>query len=138
DGLPLALLEREITPAPPISAAALRRGDLTITLEWDNDADMDLQLYEPDGSHVYFGNPSSISGARLDVDANAACDRNFGRRETITWPSGQPRLGTHRIVVSEYAVCNQGRANWTLEVRIGAEVILRETGTGGAEFEFRR
>ncbi|MFQ3660451.1 MAG: hypothetical protein SNJ54_16005, partial [Anaerolineae bacterium] len=129
DGLPLALLEREITPAPPISAAALRRGDLTITLEWDNDADMDLQLFEPDGAHVYFGNPSSISGARLDVDANAACDRNFGRRETITWPSGQPRLGTHRIVVSEYAVCNQGRANWTLEVRIGAEVILRETGT---------
>lgn len=138
EGLPISLLEREITPAAPISAAALRRGDLTISLEWDNDADMDLQLFEPDGAHVYFDNPSSTSGARLDVDANAACTRNFGTRETITWPSGQPRLGTHRIVVSEYRLCAQGAANWTLEVRIGAEVILRETGTGSAEFEFRR
>ncbi len=138
NGLPLSLLEREITPAAPISAAALRRGDLTITLEWDNDADMDLQLIEPDGSLVFYGNPSSTSGAQLDVDANAACARDFGTRETITWPSGQPRLGTHRIVVSEFRLCSQGVANWTLEVRIGAEVILRETGTGSAEFQFRR
>ncbi|MFW5748539.1 MAG: SH3 domain-containing protein [Chloroflexota bacterium] len=136
--LPLNALEREIEVAEPIDPEEIRTGDMTITLTWDNGADMDLWMIEPDGATVYYGNPGSISGAQLDVDANAACDRNFGTQETISWPSGQPRLGVHTVQVREWDDCGDGAANWQLTVRIGEEIVLDEKGTGEASFEISR
>jgi hypothetical protein len=136
--LPIAGLEQPITIAEPLAESQILTGDVAINLTWDNGADMDIWLVEPDGAIIYYGNPSSISGAQLDQDTNAACDANFGNQENITWPTGQPRLGVHTLWVREWSDCGYGTATWTLTVTIGETVVLQETGQGEAEFSFER
>jgi len=43
------------------------RGVITATLTWGNEPDVDLHVYEPNGTHVYWRNKSGSSGL-LDVD----------------------------------------------------------------------
>lgn len=50
--------------APPAEAET---GFFTATLTWDGAGDVDLHVYEPSGSHVYYGAKTGISGY-LDVD----------------------------------------------------------------------
>lgn len=136
--LPVNILPERIEVAEPLAESQILRGDVRINLTWDTGADMDVWLIEPDGTTIFYGSPSSISGAQLDQDTNAACQRNFGRQENITWPTGQPRLGTHTVRVREWSACNEPPANWTLTVTIGDTVVLQESGTGDADFSFER
>lgn len=136
--LPVASLERPVQVADPMTQASRNLGDVVITLAWDNGADMDLALVEPDGYVVESGSISPVSGAQLDVDANAACVRNFGSVERITWPTGQPRLGTHIIQVREWDLCGGEPATWTLTVTVGDDVVLLDSGSGSASYEFDR
>lgn len=136
--LPVNILPERIEVAEPLDESQIIRGDVRINLTWDTSADMDVWLIEPDGATIFYGSPSSISGAQLDQDTNAACQRNFGTQENITWPTGQPRLGTHTVRVREWSACDQPSANWTLTVTIGETVVLLETGTGDADFSFER
>jgi hypothetical protein len=136
--LPTKQLPEVIEVAPPASTEMLVRGDVRINLTWDSDADLDLYLVEPDGTTIFFGSPSSNSGALLDQDTNFVCEDNFGTEENITWPTGQPLLGTHTIQVRTWDLCSDGFANWTVTVTIGDTVVLQESGTGDADFTFER
>lgn len=51
--------------APP--QTGILSGLFTGTLTWSHDADVDLHVYEPDGTHVYWANKLGISG-QLDRD----------------------------------------------------------------------
>lgn len=127
-----------ITPPDPNIDVA-RIGDLLVTLTWDNNADMDLFLTEPTGTTLSYRNPSSPTGAALNMDINEDCDQDSAPYvETITWPNGQARLGTYEILVSEYSLCGDGAANWTLTVEADGIVILEESGSGEASFNFQR
>ena len=44
-----------------------QQGVITVTLEWGAEPDVDLHIFEPNGSHVYYGNMQGQSGY-LDVD----------------------------------------------------------------------
>lgn len=136
--LPLEALPQQTFMAEPAVSAALTGGEVVITLLWDNNADMDLYLTEPNGNIIYYGDQSSFSGAQLDIDANPACEITQQNEENITWPTGQPRLGTYTVSVDVFDECELPLANWTLTVRIGNEVIINESGTGNAEFTFHR
>ncbi len=43
------------------------QGLITVTLEWGAEPDVDLHVFEPNGTHVYYENPQGKSGY-LDVD----------------------------------------------------------------------
>ena len=45
-------------------------GNLTVSLIWDTTDDLDLFVFEPDGTRVGPGDPKSKNGGVLDVDAN--------------------------------------------------------------------
>ena len=43
-------------------------GDVQITLTWDNTADLDLHVIDPQGERIAYFSPTSTSGGMLDVD----------------------------------------------------------------------
>jgi Ca-activated chloride channel family protein len=48
-------------------------GDITVTLCWDDRADLDLHAICPNGNHIHFGDKQGGSiegGGYLDVDMN--------------------------------------------------------------------
>lgn len=135
----LPALPEAITIADAADTDIAIAGDVEIELTWDNGADLDLFMVEPSGSTISYRNPSSFSGAQLSTDINADCEQSTAPfTETITWPTGQPRLGTYQLVVSEFANCGAGTANWTLTVTAGGVVLLEESGTGENVFSFER
>ncbi len=130
--LPLGALKRPITPARAGTGitAGLGQGDVQITLTWDNDADMDLSVTEPNGDTIgYFDRISRTSG-QLDVDSNFPCGSNLGSVENIYWPLDESPNGRYQVRVNQYSNCGDGRANWTLTVRVEGEVVIQEEGQG--------
>lgn len=75
------------------------KGDLKITLLWDYDADMDLHVIEPDGTHIYYGNrrPTNSRGY-LDVDNTRG---GPGAAENVYWDTPNP--GSYRVYVRYYS-----------------------------------
>lgn len=73
-------------------------GELQIQLNWEeNSTDLDLYVFEPDGSVIYYGNPSGTgSGGALDVD-----DLDGGGPENIFY-SSLPPDGTYTVEVDFY------------------------------------
>lgn len=140
-GLPLDLLPRPITAAPPLASnlAGLATGDVQVTLIWDNDADMDVSVSEPNGSRIWYGNRSSSTGGQLDIDSNFPCGSNLGSVENIYWPVNQSPRGNFQVTVNEFSECGDGDANWQLIVRVEGQVVLDERGVGGsASYTFSR
>lgn len=45
-------------------------GNLTVSLLWNTNDDLDLYVIEPDGTRVGPGSPESKNGGKLDIDAN--------------------------------------------------------------------
>ncbi len=70
-GLPTgpSLMSAYVAQIDAIEAPEGEAGDgiVTITLEWGGEPDVDLHVFEPDGSHVYYSTPQGTSGY-LDVD----------------------------------------------------------------------
>ena len=59
-----------------------------------------------------------------------------GGVEDIFWPDGaSPAHGTYVVFVRQYASCGT-EAEWTAEVRINGELVVRKTGTGTGVFSF--
>ncbi len=115
-------------------------GVVQVTLIWDNDNDLDLHLIEPNGTRIWYGSRGpTATGGLLDRDDNVfVCgnDPTPGGVENIFWPvEAHPDAGTYRAIVDVYASCGTA-ANWTMEVRIGNQLVLRETGTTEEAFDF--
>lgn len=72
-------------------------GDLKATLSWNFYADIDLHAIEPDGSHIYWYNPTAPSGGFLDVDNR---DGGNGATENIYWRN--PENGTYTFYLHYY------------------------------------
>jgi hypothetical protein len=65
--------------------------DLEISVWWDQPSDVDLNVIEPSGEEVYWGNNISASGGMLDQDSNIDCQIDNKNNESIRWtaaPSG--------------------------------------------------
>jgi len=85
--------------AKRLSATGAATGEITATLLWNSNADLDLVVYCPSGRMLDYQNPQACGGT-LDVDANAARDSLSDRPvENVFWPAGQAEPGTYRIVV---------------------------------------
>ncbi len=118
----------------------LGTGDVQVTLRWNNIADLDLHVREPNGTEIYFGNPSSSTGGQLDVDANYPCGSNLLYVENIFWPRGTAPSGTYQVQVVQFQSCGASSSpNWSLTVLVDGRTVLSQSGTGSSGwFTFSR
>jgi hypothetical protein len=115
-------------------AQELGTGDVQVTLRWNKTADLDLHVFDPDGEEIYFGNPSSSSGGRLDVDANGDRDSEdqctnttSSPVENIFWPTGGAPKGGYVVQVDYFSECyEEGTTSFTLEVRVDGDVRYQD------------
>jgi len=121
-----------LTIPPDITVGS---GDVQVTLIWDTDSDMDLHVVDPDGFEIYFVATESSSGGLLDVDDIPSSGDTGPHVENIFWPTGGAPPGTYSAWVRHYDSLAGGPSTFTLEVRVGGEVIHRETGTLTEETE---
>ncbi len=107
----------------------LGTGDVQVTLRWDNSADLDLHVTDPAGEEIYFAVPSSTSGGRLDVDANATCEGD-PPVENIFWPTGEAPTGTYSVAVEHYSACDStGPANYVVTILVNGQEVNSVSGT---------
>ncbi|MFN8374415.1 MAG: SH3 domain-containing protein [Anaerolineae bacterium] len=139
--LPIDALKRQIEIAPAGSGiyAGLGTGDVQVTLAWDNDADYDLYVTEPNGQTIFYGSRISSTNGQLDIDSNYPCGSNLGSVENIFWPLDESPEGTFTVQINQFSTCGDGNGNWTLVVRVDGEVVLQEEGSGDSQqFRFNR
>ena len=77
-------------------------GEVTVTLAWDSDTDLDLHIVCPNGQRINFNTPSGCGG-QLDVDMNALGNDRLSWQpvENIVWANGAPP-GRYQVRVDNY------------------------------------
>ena len=90
-------------------------GIFTVTLEWGGQPDVDLHVFEPDGSHVYYSAPAGTAGY-LDVDdtSGSGPEHYYASCERLL-------AGTYRVGVNYY----RGDGPETARVQIEAGDAVR-------------
>jgi len=85
--------------ASRLSAMGAATGEITATLLWDGNADLDLVVSCPSGQSLDYLTPQGCGGM-LDVDANATRN-DLSKRpvENIFWPASKAAPGTYKIAV---------------------------------------
>jgi len=97
-GLAVDLLEDKENETRAIDAALkYGYGDVQITLTWNNNADIDLHVIDPNGEKIYWKNKTSSSGGSLDVDNTVA----YGP-ENIFWPKGEAPEGIYEVYIHHF------------------------------------
>ena len=72
-------------------------GDIQITLTWDNGADLDLYVTDPNGNTIWWDEPGSSSGGMLDYD-----DVDGFGPENIYWPKNSAPSGNYSVYIHHY------------------------------------
>jgi hypothetical protein len=110
------------------------KGEIEISLSWEDYNDLDLYVREPNGNIIYFKEKTSlVSGGKLDVDRNADCSEQKTNTpvEHIVWDRVDIPSGNYTIIVRFYDRCSGGGQStpFTVEVKIGGSL---QTFTGVA------
>ena len=113
---------------PKISPPAL-----VVSLEWDNDADLDLRVVTPSGKEVDGKKPttavrgedgkldtSAPGTGLLDRDSNARCARDSRRRENLVFQE-KPEPGTYLIYVNLFDSCGEPSVRFRASLHGAAE-----------------
>ncbi|MEM9830924.1 MAG: IPT/TIG domain-containing protein [Bacteroidota bacterium] len=85
-------------------------GDVQITLTWDNTADLDLHVIDPNGERIAYFSSVSSSGGMLDVD-----DVDGFGPENIFWQQQQAPQGDYQVEVNHYD--GESPSNFTVLVQ---------------------
>jgi len=93
--------------SPPAPVEPVQPG-VTVTLRWTAPVDLDLYVTDPSLETVYFGNPRTASGGRLERDARCADGAAAEHVERARWE--RPPSGRYRIAVDFIERC-AGRGN---------------------------
>jgi hypothetical protein len=118
-------------------------GELVVTLSWDDDADLDLHVIDPDGTEIWSRNINSWeppapgaatsdagawqAGGLLDFDSNAGCAIDGRDLEHVSWQA-QPPSGTYRVLVATASLCGEMSAHWALDVTLHGRSIANARG----------
>ncbi|MEY4578004.1 MAG: hypothetical protein RL701_2707 [Pseudomonadota bacterium] len=91
-----------------------------ISLQWDADADLDLQVVGLDGARIDAKHPlgmpdTSLAGAVLDRDSNGACALDGIRTENLIWNDDVP-AGRFHVYVNLFAACGQPATRFSVGV----------------------
>ena len=90
-------------------------GDVQVTLTWNNGADIDLYVTDPNGDELWYQNQSIASGGQLDVD-----DTDGFGPENVFWPQSEAPDGTYEVSIHHYVYEEEpsrpASANYTVVV----------------------
>jgi hypothetical protein len=120
-----------------------QRGEVTVTLTWDSDADLDLHVVCPEGEEIFW-NRRSACGGQLDVDMNVPSRMSEEPVENVFWPEGAAPPGTYRVIVENFETRSEGAEPTPFRLRIDndgevevheGEVHEGDDGVVVAEFE---
>lgn len=106
-------------------------GNPRFNLQFTNSENVDLDLYvrTPNGTVIYYGNPTA-QGGTLDVDCLCGgCPQ--GPNENIYWLSGSAPSGEFEYWIDYFGSCDLSSAasSFTLRVMRNNEVLVTRTGT---------
>jgi hypothetical protein len=101
-----------VWPEPQVGS-----GPISVTLTWGEQPDVDLHIFEPNYSHVYYANPMGLSGY-LDYDDS----NSFGPEHYFVTSCDQLETGTYEVAVNYY----RGNGPETGHVQIQAGDIVRD------------
>jgi len=104
---------------------------LSISLDWDTNADLDLRVIEPSGYELWpkkVSNPGASGDYHddgyLDADSNSSCNLDGRREENALWVK-PPAPGVYLIRVDTFSLCGQSFANWRVRaVQDGNELLV--------------
>jgi hypothetical protein len=133
---------------PPQSAtlsatAPVPNGTLVVTLQWQQQADLDLRLVDPDGIEIWAKNQNSheppapgsppdpngwMNGGILDQDSNASCVIDGRRMENIYWTTTPPS-GHYIARVDAFSLCGEIQADWVLSATLDGNDLGHAFGT---------
>lgn len=106
-------------PCSSVPTSSVGTGDLGITLIWHSSVPVDLDLWvtEPGGNMIYYEEPISSTGGKLDID-NQCDDYVAGRPENIFWKNAP--AGDYKVQVNWFDICNYGSSlsSVSYEVRV--------------------
>ncbi len=104
-------------------------GKITISIYWPTKDDLDLHCVTPDGSHIYYSNPSA-GGGRLDVDMQVQGESDAGA-ENIYFDN--PISGKYEVYVNNYTDRTEGfDSSCRIRIKVGQRVIVDTTENVGS------
>lgn len=106
---------------------------IQVQLSWDTQDDFDLEIIEPDGDKLNFGNKRTEHG-RFNGDNNVGfCSTKllFGREDAVYFPSPNIEKGRYRVIVRHFTKCATRPTNWTVRVVVNGRVVLTRTRFSG-------
>ncbi|HEX3596386.1 MAG TPA: hypothetical protein VHU80_14855 [Polyangiaceae bacterium] len=99
--------------------------EAVISLSWDVNADLDLQVIGPDGrllepkhsttQKLMDGGAPVMAPASFDHDSNANCAGDAFRMENLVWQTERP-VGRYRIYANLFDACKQPAVNFDVSV----------------------
>ena len=94
-------------------------GDVRITVSWDGDSDLDLEVVSPNGVQVRRGEVHGEQGTV--ADSNQDCDLagvapDGIRNEHVAWTSGSMTPGVYSVRLNYQASCGVPTTNYVLRV----------------------
>jgi hypothetical protein len=120
----------QFQPSIPAAAAVAR-------LTWDTNADVDLQIVEPDGTQLDRKHPRSqgtdpdggtLPGtAILDRDSLASCIPDGRRQEMFIWQT-LPPAGLYLAKADLFSACGEPGANFVFEFYLNGQLQVSQLG----------
>lgn len=110
-----------------VGQISLLPGQVTATLNWNSDADLNLLIRDPQGRIISWSRPQLPSGGTLQIDSNTRCQTPSAQPvEHIYWPSGAALpTGEYTLWVWYQQVCSQPTpVTFALQVAFEGEVRL--------------
>lgn len=113
-------------------------GQLVVTLTWDNPANLDLHVVQPNGVEIDWNQQSSepplpneqVDGGSygyIDYDSNANCDDDGLDREDAIWPRAPPP-GQYTVRVDAASLCGWPDASWKVVALLHGKQVAEATG----------
>lgn len=102
-------------------------GVFRASLSWFNFDDLDLEMIEPDGNTIYFGNSGrdSACGGQLDLDMNAGSGRTREAVENIIYKSkNKMKEGIYKVVVHNFRKRETVDVGFEVELAMEDQVLL--------------
>ncbi len=110
----------------PLEVLEVGNGELQVNLTWNTDADLDIHVFEPDGTEIFWNNTVSSSGGQLDLDANVNCGNVSV--ENIFWDQVPP-VGTYTVAIENFQGCSQVDSDFIITVTVPGQAPMLFTGS---------
>ncbi len=112
-----------------VRVIAVGTGDVQVSVAWTGATDVDLHVIDPASEEIYFGHKTSVSGGKLDLDSNPACNIDNKNNENVVWPVGKAPTGQYQVLVYYYDACQKPRSDWVVTVLVKGKQPQTFTGS---------